>query len=449
MSKFSIDSAASLSRLPEAERRAFLEGLSENALASMPFLWQLWANPQHQKVPAGAWATWVILGGRGAGKTRAGAEWVRSRVEGSTPLSGGVSRRIALVGETIEQARGVMVEGDSGILASSPPDRRPKLIASQRKLVWPNGAEASIASATNFEALRGPQFDGAWSDELAKWRYAREAWDMLQFTLRLGSDPRQLVTTTPRDNPVLVEILGQKGTVVSHAGTQANRANLAPGFIERLEARYGGTALGRQELDGELIRERQGALWTRDRIDAGRAPAPGDLTRVVVAVDPPVSTGSGADECGIVVAGVRAVGRSRDWQAWVLADLSCQGQTPQGWAEIAANAYDEFKADRLVAEVNQGGALVEAVMRTTAPQIAYRAVHARIGKRLRAEPVAALYEQGRVHHAEPFPALEDQMCSFVGGQGGSSPDRLDALVWALTDLIVAAPESTAPRVRLL
>jgi phage terminase large subunit-like protein len=449
VSKYLIDSAASLAQLPEEERRAFIESLSENALASMPFLWQLWANPQHQKVPAGAWGTWVILGGRGAGKTRAGAEWVRSRVEGSTPLSRGVSRRFALVGETIDQTRGVMVEGDSGILASSPPDRRPKLIASQNKLVWPNGAEATIASATNYEALRGPQFDSAWSDELAKWRYAREAWDMLQFTLRLGNDPRQLVTTTPRDNPVLVEILGQKGTVVTHAATEANRANLAPGFLERLEARYGGTALGRQELEGELIRERQGALWTRAMIDAGRAPAPGSLTRVVVAVDPPVSTGSGADECGIIVAGVRADGRPRDWHGWVLADLTCQGQSPQGWAEIAANAYEEFKADRLVAEVNQGGALVEAVMRTTAPQIAYRAVHARIGKRLRAEPVAALYEQGRVHHAEAFPALEDQMCSFVGGQGQASPDRLDALVWALTDLIVAAPEGGTPRVRLL
>ncbi len=248
--------------------------------------------------------------------------------------------------------------------------------------------------------------------------------------------------------PVLVEILGQPGTVVSHASTEANRANLAPGFIERMEARYGGTWLGRQELDGELIRERQGALWTRDMIDAGRAPAPANLTRVVVAVDPPVSTGSGADECGIVVAGVKAEGRPRDWQAWVLADLSCQGQSPQGWAEIAAGAYEQFKADRLVAEVNQGGALVEAVMRTVAPQIAYRPVHARIGKRLRAEPVAALYEQGRVHHAEPFPALEDQMCGFVAGQG-ASPDRLDALVWALTDLVLAAPDGTGPRVRLL
>ncbi len=448
MPKSSNDLAGSLARLPEGERRALVEGLSESAIAAMPWLWDIWANPLHQRPPSGKWTTWVILGGRGAGKTRAGAEWIRSRVEGSTPLARGAARRVALVGETLEQARGVMVEGESGLLACSPPDRRPKLIASQHKLVWPNGAEAAIVSATSYEALRGPQFDTAWSDELGKWRRAREAWDMLQFTLRLGNDPRQLVTTTPRDNPVLVEILGQNGTVVSHASTEANRANLAPGFIERMEARYGGTWLGRQELDGELIRERQGALWTRDMIDAGRAPAPGSLTRVVVAVDPPVSTGTGADECGIVVAGVKAEGRPRDWQAWVLADLSCQGRSPQGWAEIAAGAYEQFKADRLVAEVNQGGALVEAVMRTVAPQIAYRPVHARIGKRLRAEPVAALYEQGRVHHAEPFSALEDQMCGFVAGQG-ASPDRLDALVWALTDLVLEAPDGMGPRVRLL
>jgi phage terminase large subunit-like protein len=422
----------------------------------MPWLWDIWANPRHQRAPKGKWTTWVILGGRGAGKTRAGAEWIRSRVEGSTPLAGGEARRVALVGETFEQARGVMVEGDSGLLACSPPDRRPKLIASQHKLVWPNGAEAAIVSATSHEALRGPQFDTAWSDELAKWRHAREAWDMLQFTLRLGRRPRQIVTTTPRDNPVLVEILGQPDTVVSHAPTEANRANLAPGFIERMQGRHGGTWMGRQELEGELIRERQGALWTRAMIDAGRMPAPASLSRVVVAVDPPVSTGTGADECGIVVAGVQAAGRPQDWQAWVLADLSCQGKSPQGWAEIAAGAYHRFKADRLVVEVNQGGALVEAVMRTVAPQIAYQAVHARIGKRLRAEPVAALYEQGRVHHAELFPALEDQMCGFVAGgdQGsagrrGASPDRLDALVWALTELVLEAPDGDGPRVRLL
>ncbi|MEM1162178.1 MAG: terminase family protein, partial [Pseudomonadota bacterium] len=401
-----------------------------------------------QIAPDGDWHTWVILGGRGAGKTRAGAEWVRGRVEGPTPRAPGKCKHIALVGETLEQVRHVMVEGESGLLASTPPDRRPTLIASQHKLMWPNGAVAMMASAVNFEALRGPQFDCAWSDELAKWRYARDAWEMLQFTLRLGDDPRQLVTTTPRDVPVLREILEAKDTVVSRAGTAANRANLAPGFVERLEARFAGTWQGRQELDGEMIRGREGALWTRAVIEDARAPEPENLTRVVVAVDPPVSTGASADECGIVVAGVVMAGAPKDWQIWVLADLSCQGASPQAWAEIAATAYEDFSADRLVAEVNQGGDLVETVMRQVAPQIAYRPVHARRGKRLRAEPVAALYEQGRVHHADAFEVLEDQMCSFTAERAarGKSPDRLDALVWALTDLVIDAP-AVGPRVR--
>ena len=438
--------AASLVSLPEGKRRAFLGDLSENALAAMPWIWDLWANPLHQVAPEGDWTTWVILGGRGAGKTRAGAEWVRQQVEGSGPLDAGRCRRVALVGETIDQTRSVMVEGDSGIMAVTPPDRKPKFIASRNLLIWPNGAEAVLASAVNYEALRGPQFDAIWADELGKWRYAREAWDMLQFTLRLGQQPQQVITTTPRDVAVLREILEDETTVVSRAGTEANIANLAPGFVERLKARYGGTWLGRQELNGELLREREGALWTRDMIDMTRALAPDDMTRVVVAVDPPVSTGKGADECGIVVVGVRAKGPQKDWAAWVLADCSVAGKSPQGWAEAAANAYEEFEADRLVAEVNQGGDLVESLMRQVAPNIAYKSVHARKGKRMRAEPVAALYEQGRVHHVEAFEALENQMCGYTGNGSGPSPDRLDALVWALTELIVDAPLG-GPRIR--
>lgn len=266
---------------------------------------------------------------------------------------------------------------------------------------------------------------------------------MLQFTLRLGEDPRQVVTTTPRDVDVLRAILEAPDTVVSRAGTAENVENLAPGFLERLEARYGGTWLGRQELEGELIEGRQDALWTRATIEAARDPAPDELTRVVVAVDPPATSGPSADACGIVVAGVRTVGPQKDWHVWVLDDRSCQGLSPQGWAERAAEAYDDFSADRLVAEVNQGGEMVEAVMRQVAPQIAYRGVHARVGKRTRAEPVAALYEQGRVHHAAGFKELEDQMCRFDGH--GPSPDRLDALVWALTDLVIDARNT--PRVR--
>ena len=435
--------AASIASLPLEQRNALLDNLSEDALAAMPYLWDLWAHPLHQTAPDGDWVTWVILGGRGAGKTRAGAEWVRSRVEGATPDAPGRCRRIALVGETLDQARTVMVEGDSGILAASPPDRRPEFLSSRGLLRWPNGAEAQIYSATNYEALRGPQFDGAWSDELAKWRYAREAWDMLQFTLRLGDDPRQIVTTTPRDVSVLRDILATGGTVVSKAGTDVNSANLAPGFLDRLRARYAGTQLARQELDGLLVEGREGALWTRDMIDGHRAEAPDDMTRIVIAVDPPMTSNKGSDECGIIAAGVRATGPMQDWQAWVLGDRSTRG-SPQHWAEAAAAAYEEFSADRLVAEVNQGGDLVEIMMRQVAPNIAYRKVYAHKGKRTRAEPVAALYEQGRVHHAGVFETLEDQLCDFTG-KGGTSPDRLDALVWALTDLILDARD--LPRVR--
>lgn len=438
--------AAWLASQPEAQAAAFLDQLSGNALAALPYLWEVWAHPQHQIPPEGPWTTWVILGGRGAGKTRAGAEWVRSQVEGARPRDPGRARRLALLGETIDQARAVMVEGDSGILACSPPDRRPEWKASEHKLIWPNGAEAMVVSAANPEALRGPQFDGAWCDELAKWRRCRDAWDMLQFCLRLGQNPRQLVTTTPRDNPVLVEILEAAGTVVTHAATEANRANLAGGFVERLAARYAGTALGRQELAGELIRGRTGALWTRGLIKTGgRVP---NFVRVVVAVDPPAGSSATSDECGIVVAGLAA---GSPCTVWVLADLSVQGQSPQGWAEIAAEAYHRFEADRLVAEVNQGGDMVESIMRQVAPQISYRAVRATRGKRLRAEPVAALYEQGRVWHASPMPELEDQMCSFVANAagGGKSPDRLDALVWALTDLVLLGDSTPDPRVRRL
>ncbi|MEM7178742.1 MAG: terminase family protein [Pseudomonadota bacterium] len=440
--------AALLASLPEAERRAFLDGLSDNALAAMPWLWSLWANPVHQVAPAGDWQVWVIMGGRGAGKTRAGAEWVRARVEGPTPLARGAARRVALLGETMDQVRDVMVTGESGLLACCPDDRKPAFRSSLGRLIWPNGAEAMLVSASNPEALRGPQFDCAWSDELAKWKYGREAWDMLQFTLRLGDDPRQIVTTTPRDNPVLDEIMQAPGTVVTRGGTLENVANLAPNFLANLEAKYGGTSLGRQELDGEIVRQTKGALWSRDMVEAARVGAAPALDRIVVAVDPQVSTGTGADECGILVVGATLGADRRAWRAWVLADLSCRPKSVSDWALQAAAAYEEFGADRLVAEVNQGGNMVEQVLREIDPGLSYRAVRAGQGKRLRAEPVAALYEQGRVHHVGAFKALEDQMVHFTGASG-KSPDRLDALVWAVTDLILEAGPPTKPQVRLL
>ncbi|KAJ56572.1 ATP-binding protein [Actibacterium mucosum KCTC 23349] len=438
------------SKTPSAQT-AFLDSLSENALLALPYLFEFWALP-HQIPPAGDWRTWVIMGGRGAGKTRAGSEWVRSEVEGSRPLEVGRSRRVALVGETIEQAREVMVFGDSGILACSPPDRRPKWEASRKRLVWPNGAVAQVFSAHEPEGLRGPQFDAAWVDELAKWKRAEAAWDMLQFGLRLGPAPRQCVTTTPRNVSVLKTILSNPSTVVTHAPTEANKAYLAASFLEEVQARYAGTRLGRQELAGELLEDAEGAMWSQAALEAGRLDHRPQLDRIVVAVDPPVTGNAGSDECGIVVVGVRAQGDPQDWRAVVLEDASVASASPTTWAEAAIQAMERNGADRLVAEVNQGGDLVESVLRQVDPTVPFRAVRAAKGKVARAEPVAALYEQGRVAHMRDMGALEDQMCQMTaqGYIGKGSPDRVDALVWALHELMIApVAHWRRPRVRSL
>jgi phage terminase large subunit-like protein len=435
---------------PRAET-AFLDTLSENALAGLAWLFEFWALP-HQCAPEGDWRTWVVLGGRGAGKTRAGTEWVRGQVEGAAPEDAGVARRVALIGETYDQAVAVMVKGDSGLLACSPPDRRPRWVSSERRLVWPNGAEARVYSANDPEALRGPQFDCAWADELAKWPRAREAWDMLQFGLRLGVAPRAVVTTTPRNVAVLRELLERESTVHTHAPTEANRAFLADGFIEEIRARYGGTRLGRQEIDGELLAEADDALWRRVEIDARRVDAAPEGASVIVAVDPPVTGHEGSDACGIVVVAVIAEGEPNAWRAVVLADCSVTSASPGTWARAAARAYHRHGASRLVAEVNQGGDLVEVVMRQVDPLINYVAVRATRGKTARAEPVAALYEQGRVAHRGVLAELEDEMCLMTrrGFEGQGSPDRVDALVWALTDgLLRPAATRLFPGIRAL
>lgn len=436
---------------PRAVQEEFLDGLSANALCALPWLFEFWAMA-HQLPPPGDWKTWVILGGRGAGKTRAGSEWIRAQVEGAGPGDPGRCRRVALVAETIDQAREVMVFGESGILACSPPDRRPDWQATRRQLVWPNGAVAQVFSAHDPESLRGPQFDCAWADELAKWKKAEEAWSMLQFGLRLGENPRQCVTTTPRNVAVLKDLLGRESTVVTSAPTEANRANLAASFLEEVRARYAGTRLGRQELDGVLFEEAEGALWTAARIEAGRVETAPALDRIVVAIDPPVTGHDGSDECGIVVAGVVMKGPPRDWEAWVLEDASVTAASPLAWAQAAVAARDRHGADRLVAEVNQGGDLVRTVLNQIDPLLPFRAVRAQIGKAARAEPVAALYEQGRVHHLRGLGALEDQMCRMTlrGYDGKGSPDRVDALVWALTELMIEpAGEFRRPGIRTL
>ncbi|WP_421748101.1 DNA-packaging protein [Cognatishimia sp.] len=435
-----------------AVRDDFLDQLEEGELLALPYLFEFWAMG-HQLPPDGMdWKTWVILGGRGAGKTRAGAEWVRSMVEGSRPLDAGRASRVALVGETLEQVREVMVHGESGIIACSPPDRKPVWHETRRRLTWPNGAMAQAFSAHDPERLRGPQFDAAWVDELAKWKNAEATWDMLQFGLRLGENPRQVVTTTPRNVPVLKRILELDTTVQTHAPTEANRANLAASFLEEVERRYAGTRLGRQELEGVLMADIEGALWTRSMLSAAQVSKAPELGRIVVAVDPPVTGTAQSDDCGIVVVGAVMDGPPQGWRAFVLEDASVSGMSPQGWAEAACEAARRWGADRLVAEVNQGGDLVESVLRQVDPLMAYRAVRASRGKVARAEPVAALYEQGRVGHLPGLGTLEDQMCLMgpQGFEGDASPDRVDALVWALTDVMLEpAAKWSRPAVRSL
>ncbi|MGR1580584.1 DNA-packaging protein [Thalassobius sp. S69A] len=445
-----VSGAAWIASAPAEVQAEFLNEMEEGELMALPYLFEFWAM-EHQMPPEGDWRNWVIMGGRGAGKTRAGAEWVRMMVEGSKPLDPGRASRVAIVAETLDQAREVMVFGESGILACSPPDRRPSWIAGRKVLQWPNGAEAQIFSAHDPEALRGPQFDAAWVDELAKWPKAQDTWDMLQFALRLGDHPQVCATTTPRNVPVLKKILSLSSTVVTHAPTEANRANLADSFLAEVQERYAGTRLGRQELEGILIDDIDGALWTHKGLEGLRVEHAPDVDRIVVAVDPPVTGTAGSDECGIIVAGVRMRGPAQDWEAFVLEDASVQGVTPMGWAKAAIKAVEDWGADKLVAEVNQGGDMVEAVVRQVDPNVPFKKVHASKGKAARAEPVAALYEQGRVHHVRSLGVLEDQMCqmSVQGYQGKGSPDRVDALVWALHELILESRPQRRPQLRSL
>ena len=387
--------------------------------------WEFWARP-NQLPPKGDWRIWLLLAGRGFGKTRSGAEFVRARIEA------GLASRVALVGPTASDVRDVMIEGESGLLAVASDDCRPIYESSKRRLVWPNGAVALAFSADEPERLRGPQHDLAWCDELASWRYAA-SWDNLLLGLRLGADPRAVATTTPKPNKLVRDVLASPGTIVMRGSTFDNAANLAPSFLDSVVRRYRGTRLGRQELEAELLDDLPGALWSRDAIEAARVNAAPDLARIVIAIDPAVSSGEGADETGIVVAGL-----THDGQVYVLDDLSGR-MTPRAWAVKAVAAYKQFAADRIVAEVNNGGDMVEAMLRSVAGDAPFRAVCASRGKAVRAEPVAALYEQGRVHHVGGFATLEDQLCSFAAdfdrGAAGASPDRLDALVWAVTDLI--------------
>lgn len=382
--------------------------------------WPRLARPS-QLPPDGDWRVWLVMAGRGFGKTRTGVEWVRAQVES------GACGRLALVAPTAADARDVIVEGQSGILAISPNSNRPVYEPSKRRLTWPNGALATLYSAEEPDRLRGPQHDGAYCDELAAWSRP-EAWDMLLMGLRLGANPRAVVTTTPRPVRIVRDLLTDPTVAVTRGSTYENAANLAPAFMAQIIAKYEGTRLGRQELQGDLLDDVPGALWTRANLDATRVAKAPDLRRVVVAIDPAVTSGESADETGIVVAGAGV-----DDQFYVLADLTCR-LSPDGWARRAVKAYHDYEANRIVGEVNNGGDMVALTIKTVDPSVPFKAVHASRGKRVRAEPIAALYEQGRVHHVGSFPDLEDQQCQFAPDVFDGSPDRVDALVWALAEL---------------
>ncbi len=410
-------------------RRAFLDEMVTCPQDEIDLIksWYHFVARNDQVSPDGAdWLVWLLLAGRGFGKTRTGAETVRAEIEA------GRAHRVALVAPTAADVRDVMVEGESGILAISHPDRVPLYEPSKRRLTWAGGdAIAMCYSADEPERLRGPQHDLAWADEIGAWRYPRQAWDMLMLGLRLGDRPRVIVTTTPKPIRLIRDLAAAPNTVVTRGSTYANSENLAPQFLTAILGKYEGTRLGRQEIHAELLEQADGALWTRAMIEQARI-APGDrpeLTRTVVAIDPAVTANANSDETGIILAGIGVDGRF-----YVVRDASGRFSADQ-WARRAVHLYDEHDANRIVAEVNNGGDMVALTLRTVDDRVAFKALTASKGKRVRAEPVSALYEQGRVRHVGgDFAALEDQMCNWVPGGAEPSPDRLDALVWAITEL---------------
>ena len=421
------------------ERRArILAEINDLEREALAYAWQLFERPK-QEEPDLPWRTWLVMSGRGYGKTRMGAEWVRRMAEAHPEAC------IALVGATREQARAWMVENDNGILGVCPPDERPMWEPSLWRLKWPGGATAFVYSAAEPESLRGPQHHFAWCDEIAKWPFGMETWSNLMFGLRRGALPRVMATTTPRPVPLVRKLAVQAGVALTRGRMVENAANL-PGFhIAEVTRDFGGGRLGRQELDGELIDDVEGSLWPRDLIERCRAIGPPpEFRRVVVGVDPPTSA---EGTCGILVCALGA-----DGLGYVLADASIAGSSPEGWARSAAAAAEAWGADRVVAEGNQGGAMVESVLRGADVALPVRIVHASQGKAARAEPVAALFEGGRARFAGGFPELEDELAGMIAGGGyegpGRSPDRADAMVWAMTELMLKRKRAE-PRIRLL
>jgi len=421
-----------LARAAKGKRDRFINSLPPEKLLALKYNWKCWARPK-QLPPSGDWFGWLILSGRGFGKTRTGAEWILDRVRHGY-------KKIALVGETSADVRDTMVElGESSIMQIAAPWERPTYQPSKRRLTFPNGATATTFSGDEPDQLRGPAHDTAWVDELAKFRYAQETWDNLELGLREGPHPQVFISTTPRPIKIIKEMVADSSIVVTCGSSYENSTNLAPKFFERIRSKYEGTRLGKQELYGEILDDFPGALWTQNMIDAYRVKQAPSLVRVVVGVDPAVTAKKDSDETGIVVAGKDAIGH-----CYVLADNSLRG-SPLEWGTAAIAGYMNHSADRVIGEVNNGGDLIEMNLRNIDPSVSYTSVHASRGKYIRAEPIAALYEQGIVHHVGQFPEMEDQMCSFCPETAGDAhDDRMDALVYAITELgITLTPHVSA------
>lgn len=397
-----------------------IETLDKATIERLLYDWEMWARP-NQLIPEGDWVNWVILAGRGWGKTRTGAETVRRWQEDGAKL-------IGLIGQTPGEVRKVMIEGESGIINISPPWNKPVYQSSKAQLLWPNGAVAHIYSAENPEVLRGPQHEKLWFDELAKFSKLQDTWDNAMLGLRLGKNPQAIITTTPRPVKILKDLLERNTTVITKGSTFENAPNLAQAFIDLVVGDYDGTRLGRQELYGELLADVEGALWNRDLIEKNRVSKLPEMLRIVVAIDPAVTSEPGSDETGIVVAGLGV-----DFNAYVLEDISIRG-TPTMWAKSAITAFYKWNADRIIGEANNGGDMIETVIRGVDNSVSYKKVWASRGKITRAEPIVSLYEQEKVKHVGYFSELEDEMCQYI--LGAKSPNRMDALVWAVTELAV-------------
>lgn len=418
-------------QLTKKEREEILNQIAPTQVdkLALQYYWPFWARPK-QILPDGTWTKFLILAGRGFGKTRAVTEWARYKAE-SMPGSRG-----AIVSATAADARDIVVEGESGILAVCPPWNKPIYEPSKRRITWPNGSIATLYTADKPDRLRGPQHHWAIADELAAWRYGENAWDMLMFGLRLGDNPQCAIATTPRPIKLLKQLMSDSGTVIVRGSTYENRSNLSSSFLSQIIAKYENTRLGRQELFAEILDDVAGALWSHSLLEKHRVDRAPSLYRIIVSIDPASSANDKSNDTGIIVAGI-----SEDGHGYVLEDATLKG-SPAEWGEIAVLLYDQYKADKIIAEVNNGGDMVEHVVTSaakdlyerkerTSKYVAYQSIRATKGKYTRAEPIAALYEQGRIHHVGMFPQLEDELASWVPGQ--DSPDRLDSLVWNFTE----------------